>query len=203
MATATTSARATSIPADGRLFVGSANHAQGTKVWAYRGNGCAGSSPAAAAAAKRARPPIPQALMTEVQKEGMVLSWRSAAAPAGTRYRVMRATYTDVQLGLSPPAVMANGFPLEGALPRVGAPGAAGSRAADLPVTKGFVTDRDDRRAILRRPNRATRPALRLPGSGRDALGRALGPVERAGRPGPAARTGARRARACAVRPRR
>lgn len=124
------------VPADGQLYVGSANHAQGTKVWAYRSRDC--SNTASAAAGKQSRPLAPRALMTDVQQDGTVLSWRSPAAAAGTRYRVMRATYTHVELGLTPPAAMAGGFPLEGALPRVGAPGAAGSRTADLSVTKGF-----------------------------------------------------------------
>jgi hypothetical protein len=112
------------VTANDRLYVGSANHAQGTKVWAYRAND------------ERARPPIPRALMTDVQQDGTVLSWRSAAAPAGTRYHVMRATYTDVYLPLSRPREMPNGFPLEGALPSMSA---NGSRPADLPVTEGFT----------------------------------------------------------------
>jgi hypothetical protein len=124
------------IPADGRLYVGSANNAQGTKVWAYRSRDCPGT---ATAAAKQSGLLVPRVLMTDVQQKGTVLSWRSPAAAAGTRYRVMRASYTDAQLGLSPPAVMANGFPLEGALPRVGAPGGAGSSIADLSVSKGFA----------------------------------------------------------------
>jgi hypothetical protein len=127
------------VPADGRLFVGSANHAQGAKVWTYRANGCPGTA-SAAAAARRARPSIPRALMTDVQRAGTVLSWRPGAAATGTRYRVMRATYTDVALGLSRPDVMRGGFALEGALPVVGAPQAKGSRTADLAVTKGFST---------------------------------------------------------------
>jgi hypothetical protein len=127
------------VPADGQLFVGSANHAQGTKVWSYRADGCRGTTAARVAAANGTRPPIPQALMTDVQREGTVLSWRSAAAPAGTRYRVMRAGYTDVQLGVSRPDAVRGGFPLEGALPRVAAPGAKGSGMADLPLRKGFT----------------------------------------------------------------
>ena len=126
------------VPADGGLYVGSANHAQGAKVWTYRSNGCSGRATAAAAGAQGTRSPIPQALMTDVQEKGTVLSWRPGAAPAGTRYRVMRAAYTDVQLGLAPPEVTANGFPLEGALPRVGAPGANGAGIADLPLRQGF-----------------------------------------------------------------
>jgi hypothetical protein len=128
------------VRADGRLYVGSANNAQGAKMWSYRANGCPGTATVSAAAANRTRPPIPRALMTDVQEEGTVLSWRSPAAATGTRYRVMRATYTDVQLSLSRPDVMPNGFPLEGALPGVGAPGATGARTADLPLAKGFTT---------------------------------------------------------------
>ena len=128
------------VPTDGELFVGSANHAQGAKVWTYRADDCPGTARAAAAAANRTPPPIPQALMSDVQRDGTVLSWRSGAAPAGTRYHIMRATYTDLQLGLSRPHVMRNGFPLEGALPGVAAPGANGSSTADVPVTKGFST---------------------------------------------------------------
>jgi hypothetical protein len=128
------------VPADGRLFVGTANHAQGTKVWSYRADGCRGTTAARAAAANGKRPPVPHALMTDVQREGTVLSWRSAAAAAGTRYRLMRASYTDVRLGLSRPDAVRGGFPLEGALPRVGAPGVKGLATADLPLSRGFTT---------------------------------------------------------------
>jgi hypothetical protein len=129
------------VPADGRLFVGSANHAEGAKVWSYGANGCPGTAAAASATApKRTRPPIPQALLTDVQQHGTVVSWRAGAAAAGIRYRVMRATYTNVPLALSRPDVRPNGFPLEGALPVVSAPAAKGSSTADLPVTKGFTT---------------------------------------------------------------
>jgi hypothetical protein len=120
--------------ANGQVFVGSANHAQGTKVWTYRSNACSGRAGAASAGA---HPAIPEALMTDVQPEGTVLSWRSAAAPEGTRYRIMRAPYTDVSLRLAQPQVTAAGFPLEGALPRVGAPEASGT--AELAVRKGFT----------------------------------------------------------------
>ena len=127
------------VPADGGLYVGSANHAQGAEgvdlpLERLLGQGAT----AAAAGAQGTRSPIPQALMTDVQEKGTVLSWRPGAAPAGTRYRIMRAAYTDVPLGLAPPEVTANGFPLEGALPRVGAPGANGAGTADLPLRKGF-----------------------------------------------------------------
>ena len=109
-------------------------------MWSYGADDCGGPATAGAAAANRIRPPTPQALMTDVQGEGTVVSWRSATATPATRYHVMRATYTDVPLGLTRPDVMPNGFPLEGALPAVSAPGAKGSRTADLPVTKGFET---------------------------------------------------------------
>jgi len=122
------------LAADGRLFVGSANHAQGTKVWTYRADDCPHT--ATAVAARRGPPAIPRALMTDVQQAGTVLSWRSPAAASGTRYRVMRATYTDVHLPLSWPRVMPNGFPLEDAEPSVDA---SGSRSAELTVRKGFT----------------------------------------------------------------
>ena len=163
------------VPMDGRLFVGSANHAQGTKVWAYRANDCTGTATAADASPKPTRPPIPQALMTDVQQDGTVLSWRSGATAARTRYRVMRATYTDVQLGLSRPDVMPNGLPLEGALPELHAPGAKGSRTADLPVTKGFTTIGTAREPFFvdRTARRGTRYAYQVvaeaPSGGRSA----------------------------------
>jgi hypothetical protein len=135
------------VGAAGSLFVGSANHAEGTRVWSYRADDCRGTARDAAAVPSRARPPIPQALMTDVQRNATVLSWRSPTTAAGTLYRVMRASYTDVQLALSRPDVTPSGFPLEGALPAVGAPGANGSGSADLPVTKGFT-------AIGTTPNR-------------------------------------------------
>ena len=59
------------VPAAGRLFVGSANHAQGTKVWSLprkrlhrHGHG--------RQRAEATRPPVPRALMTDVQREGTV-----------------------------------------------------------------------------------------------------------------------------------
>lgn len=132
---------------DGKLFVGSANHAQGTKVWTYGANDCA-RGVATSATSKRS-PPIPQALMTDVQRNGTVLSWSARGAAAGTRYRVMRAAYTDVQLGLSRPEPMPNGFPLEDALPGVGAPGANGFTATNLPLAQGSTTIGTTRRRFF------------------------------------------------------
>jgi len=189
------------VRADGRLFVGSANHAQGTKVWTYRASDCPGTAPAEAAVAKRAQPPIPQALMIDVQRKGTVLSWRSAGAAAGTRYRVMRAAYTDVPLDLSRPDVMANGFPLEGALPGVGAPGAKGSSTAEIPLTEGFTTIGTTRKRFFidRTARGGTRYAYRVAAESRWGGHSAPSNVQTVPDPRPVPQLAAARARGAAT----
>ena len=177
------------VPTDGRLFVGSANHAQGTKVWAYRANDCTGTATAAAASAKPTRPPIPQALMTRrpARWDGPLVAFGRDGRLAPATASCERPTPTSSSAS-SRPHVMPNGFPLEGALPELHAPGAKGSRTADLPVTKGFTTIGTTREPFFVDRTARRGHALRLPGGGRGAVGRALGPVKRAGRAGPAAR---------------
>jgi hypothetical protein len=117
--------------------------------------------------------------------------------PLDTSYRVMRATYTDVRLGLSRPDVTASGLPLEGR-PTVGAPGDERVAKRRPARHEGLHRDRDDPRPLLRRQDGATRRALRVPGGGGDAFGREVRRVECAGRPGPA--SGARPRRHVASR---
>ena len=118
-----------------------------------------------------------------------------ALGRGGRRHPLPRhaATYTDVPLGLSRPDVMPNGFPLEERLAGSGRAGGKGLEDRRCADDEGLHHDRDDPQPVLRRPDGATRRALRLSGGGRGAVGGALGPVERAGRPGPALRAVARR----------
>jgi hypothetical protein len=129
------------------LFIGSANHAEGTKVWDYTGPQCT-TSPAktsttatATAAAARATPAAPRRLLTDVQRGGTVLSWaRAAAGSAPVRYRVLRSGYVQAPLSLAAPPVLADGFTAEGQPPVVTAPLVAGSAAVSAPVMTGLRT---------------------------------------------------------------
>jgi hypothetical protein len=123
----------------GGLFVGSANHAQGTKVWRDRVGACsslvrgAGNGLRAASAGVTA----PQGVLTDQQRAGTVLSWRDSAG--ATRYRVFRASYLSVPLNIAPPPVMPNGFLPEDQVPDIVAPGTPGAKEVDLPVLQGFT----------------------------------------------------------------
>ena len=111
------------------MYVGSANYVEGTSVWKYSYPGCSGAARAAAA------PAAPRRVLTDVQRAGTVLSWRAAGtARPGTRYRVLRASYARAPLALAAPPTLASGFPLEGQLPVVAAPGTPGAKAVNLPV---------------------------------------------------------------------
>ena len=118
------------------LFVGTANHVTGTKIWRYPGVGCPKTAAVAAGA-----PAAPRRLLTDVQRAGTVLSWAAARSdPPGTRYRVLRASYEQVPVTLAAPPVERNGFPLEGQLPVIVPPGTAGGTAVDVPVMLDFNT---------------------------------------------------------------
>ena len=78
------------------FYLGSANHANGTQVWHLKGSPC-GKQGAGTA-------PVPRALMTDVQRDGTVVSWKGVAGPV--RYRVERSAYVDLPLrGTKVPSV--------------------------------------------------------------------------------------------------
>jgi hypothetical protein len=85
-------------------------------------------------------PPAPRALQLDVQREGVVVSWRAApAAEPGTRYRVLRTRYEAVRVPVTPPPVMANGLPPEGWLPAGAPAGTPESTVAELQVPAEVV----------------------------------------------------------------
>lgn len=129
------------------LFIGSANHAQGAKIWRTRVGAC--SSLVGMAANRRSRHGgrtlrlasadvrAPQRVLTDKQRAGTVVSWRRSAG--ATRYRVLRAAYGSIQLTLAPPPVMPNGLLAEDQDPVIADPGTPGAKQVDLPVLQDFV----------------------------------------------------------------
>jgi hypothetical protein len=73
------------------FFIGSANHAFGTRIWHSRRSACRSPN-----AAPRARASQPRHLLTDVQRDGTVLSWGPSGG-AGS-YRVERAEYVTVPI---------------------------------------------------------------------------------------------------------
>jgi len=130
------------IPTPDGLFVGSANQAQGTKVWRIPVSPCQSLVHVRSEARKRALAAsldggAPQQLLTDSQRDGNVVSWQPS--PGATRYRVMRAAYLTVPLTLQPPPVMPNGFLPEDQVPDIVSPGTPGSEQFDLPLPDDFV----------------------------------------------------------------
>jgi hypothetical protein len=141
------------------LFIGSANHAQGTTVWRDTDSVCSSlikprrkptahhrrsptkhhrSKPTKHHRSKptthhRGKPTTPQALMTDVQPRGTVLSWvRSTDA---VRYEVFRTDYsTSIPFSYRAPQTMPNGFIPEDSVPIPAAAGSPGSAETMLPV---------------------------------------------------------------------
>ncbi|HLH14941.1 MAG TPA: hypothetical protein VKV16_09145 [Solirubrobacteraceae bacterium] len=107
------------------LFIGSANHAQGTTVYDYRESVCSSllNGPRRVAA--------PSAMIAEstAKGKGTLLSWKPSTA--ATRYEVLAAPQESVTLYLQPQPTLPNGFEYEGAMPILSSPEAPGS----IPVT--------------------------------------------------------------------
>jgi hypothetical protein len=111
------------------LFVGTANQAQGTSIFDDRGEAC-GSLIGPNAVAR------PAALMTDTTRTGTLLSWnRSADA---TTYEVERAPFTNITLGLKPPATSREGWQFDDSVPTVTKLGAPGSVTTTLSLPGGF-----------------------------------------------------------------
>jgi hypothetical protein len=80
------------------FFLGSANHAFGTRIWHQRRSFCVPAGGTRTAAA-------PRRLLTDVQRDGTVLSWEPAAG--AVRYRIERAPYAHAPVRFSPPGAPA------------------------------------------------------------------------------------------------
>lgn len=113
--------------------LGTANHAHGTTIWQGRGLSSCGSQGARSALAAQA----PRNLLTDVQRDGTVVSWRPSAG--GVHYRVERARYVDTRLSVLPPPAAPDGFPAEGATPQPVPPGTPGSAEVHAPVLGPFT----------------------------------------------------------------
>ena len=114
------------------LFIGSANHAYGTRIWRYGRSDCGSSR-----GAPRARPArAPGHLLTDTQRDGTVVSWEPSDRTA--RYRVERAEYVEAPLSVWRPQGNPAGFFPEAATPRPAPPGAPGSVDVRVPVRRPF-----------------------------------------------------------------
>jgi len=115
------------------FYIGSANHAFGTRIW-HADLALCGAS--AASRGHGAQPP--RHLLTDLQREGTVLSWDPA--PNAVRYRIERAEYVEAPLNLRLPQAAPDKFPAEVALPQPVPSGAPGSVAVQAELRKPFTT---------------------------------------------------------------
>jgi hypothetical protein len=116
------------------FFIGSANHAFGTRIWQYKRSFClsAGGAPRARIAQ------APRHLLTDVQRHGTVVSWdRSVNA---VRYRVERAAYVEAPFTLPPSRSIPGALLPEAAPAQVAPPVAPGSVEVHLPLRAPFTT---------------------------------------------------------------
>jgi hypothetical protein len=111
--------------ADSELFIGTANHSQGTAIIDYRESICTSlvNGPRRVAA--------PAAMIAEstAKAEGTLLSWKPSSA--AVRYEVLAAPQYAVTLWMQPQPTLPNGFEFEGAEPILSSPEAPGA----VPVT--------------------------------------------------------------------
>jgi hypothetical protein len=129
------------------LFIGSANHPQGAKLWRSGVGAC--SSLVGGARKRDARPhrrgmraasadvAAPQRVLTDAQRAGNVVSWRPSAS--ASRYQVLRAAYLSMPLSLRDPPVLPSGFPPEDQMPDIVPAGSPGARQVNLPVLQAFM----------------------------------------------------------------
>jgi hypothetical protein len=139
--------------ARGAVFIGTANHAFGTRIWDDDLSPCRRPSGASRLHAAQA----PRRVLTDVQRDGTVVSWESTAD--AVRYRVERAEYVDAPVSVWDSPVAPEGFALEGAQPKLAPPGAPGSVAVDVPVRKPFESLGTTSRAFF--VDRTRRPGAR------------------------------------------
>jgi hypothetical protein len=119
----------TLVPTHDGVYLGTANHAFGTRIWQGRGLSSCASQRARSARVAQA----PRNLLTDTQRGGTVVSWEPS--PRAVRYRVQRAQYVDAQVSLLPPPRAPGSFPSENALPQpvpAGTPGSVSEKAAVL-----------------------------------------------------------------------
>lgn len=126
----------TLIGVNGGFYIGTANHAHGTRIFHQQSNICASFARPPrgvhrqAVTAAAATPEPPQDLLTDAQRQGTVLSWdRSAGA---TEYQVTRAAYVHIPYSFYKPVVFPDGFTDDDAVPIPAAPGSPHSASTTL-----------------------------------------------------------------------
>jgi hypothetical protein len=117
-------------PHDEELYIGSANHAQGTTIIDDREPACS------SLINKPHQLATPAAMVSERVHGGTLLSWRPSADAA--RYRVLAASQLTVPLYLKAPPTLPSGFQMEGAEPTVVAPESPGSVPVQLTLPGSF-----------------------------------------------------------------
>jgi hypothetical protein len=105
------------------LYIGSANHPQGTTIIDDREPACS------SLINRRHVVASPSAMIADTVHRGTLLSWKPSASAA--RYEVLAAREISATVYLQGPPTMPNGFQLEGAVPTLASPEAPGS----VPVT--------------------------------------------------------------------
>jgi hypothetical protein len=115
------------------FFAGSANHAFGTRVWHNDLSLCGAS-----AASRGNAVTAPRHLLTDVQRDGTVISWEPSAN--AERYRIERADYVEAPLSLRPPPAAPGGLPADVAAPQPAPSGAPGSVEVQARLRKQFTT---------------------------------------------------------------
>jgi hypothetical protein len=117
------------------MYVGTANHAFGTRIWDERRTLCAAPGETSGARAARG----PRQLLTDVQRDGTVLSWEGS--PGAPRYRVERAAYVETPATFRfPPGPPGGGADPIASLPRPVPPGTPGGVGVRLPLREPFAT---------------------------------------------------------------
>ena len=163
----------TLVPTSNGFYLGTANHAFGTRIWQANGLSSCGSKNAGRAVAAKA----PQSLLTDVQAGGTVVSWERS--PGAVRYRVQRAAVHRHAAEPAAAAGRAGNLPVRRHVACAGNRGHARERPAPRPGSRAVRGTRSDDTAVFHRPHSRARSELRLPGRGGGTVGPELGAVER------------------------
>jgi hypothetical protein len=133
---------------NGGFYIGSADHAHGTRIYHQPSNACApfaGTARAGASADRVTQPAAPQGLLTDVHRRGTVVSWEPAAH--ARQYDVLRQGYTAIPFSFdSPPFTFPDGFLADDQVPIPAPMGSPGSSVTTLDVpgtytSVGMTTD--------------------------------------------------------------
>jgi hypothetical protein len=114
------------------MFIGSANHAQGTMILDDHESICSSLVHTASTVAK------PGAMIAEAADngKGTLLSWKPS--PSAARYEVLAAPETSIKVYMQPQPVRPQGFNYEGAEPILASPGTAGAVPVSLSLPGEF-----------------------------------------------------------------